>query len=670
MKIFESTPGMYVYRHLPGFAKFLLANLDAYVSDQIILSREFNLPLLKYLKHHSEDQFRAIATQSSVEYLGYLAENKARLQLENSQQRWLLNELKVIGKFEISSEDVTVINYVRLKAFKKWIRVYNISPEEKFELADEIDNLFFGSVTSGTDTLIEILKETLAHESHFNARLISTSPGLIFIYDIEKQKDIYVNGNVKDIMGYTSEEVINLGENLLPFFTHPDDMPHLVDAIQTIIADREGKTHQLEYRFKHKDGLYRWLRSYYTIFKRNVDGAPTELLGVTFEVTREKEIALELANREYQLREAQSIAQIGSFFWDFVNNVSTNSPELIKILEIEEQGGREFFMSKVHPDDKDRVERLMAESFVTGVYDCQYRYAGKHGEKVLWGRGKVEFRNNKPFAMRGTVQDITTLKKIEHELLKKTRELERSNESLQQFASVASHDLREPLRKMSMYSDMVLMQEEESLSQTSRSNLAKVKSSAIRMQQMIEDILSFSSITNEIKRTPTSLKDVVKEVMLVLEEFIHDKKAVISYDDLPEMLLNPSQMRQMFQNLISNAIKFSRPGIPAKIDITHQFASPNFTQHPDLLNAERYLVIRVTDNGIGFKQEYAEKIFGLFTRLHPQSTYEGSGLGLSICKRVVENHGGIIFAESEPGQGTTFNIVLPDLVTRNGSSKN
>jgi PAS domain S-box-containing protein len=661
MKIYESHPDMYVYKHLPGFARFLLQkHLDEFVQDQIRLSREINLPLLKFLSEFSEQQLTAFLKQSSIEYLTFLAENNAKAQLITSQKKWLSNDLKIIGKNEISSQDVTLINYVRSKLFKKWIRQYPVATEEKFDLADEIDNFFFGSITSGTDTLIDILKETIANESHFNAQLINTSPGIIFIFDVEKQKDIYINGNVNNIMGYLPEEIMAMGEKMLALLTHPDDVPILIEAFEKISQDTAGKTYQVEYRFKHKNGTYKWLRTYHTAFKRNAEGKPIELLGTAFEVTGEKEIATALSNREAQLLQAQAIAHLGSFEWDMVNNISVNTPELANIMELDGTVGVDNFITRVHPEDKTSVEEAMTKSFVSGEYDCQYRYLGKEREKILWAHGIVTFKDGRPVKMKGTVQDITQLKKIEEELKKKTLELEKSNESLQQFASVASHDLKEPLRKMSMYSDMVLLNEDEHLSENSKGSLGKVKSSAIRMQRMIEDILSFSSITNDGKMKVVNLEEIVQEAMVILEESIRDKNARIICNNLPDVRVSGSQMRQLFQNLIANSLKFARKGVDPIINITHRYANRYEFQSTDLHKAERYHVISVEDNGIGFSQEHAEKIFGLFTRLHPQTTYEGSGLGLSICKRIAENHGGIIRAESKPGEGTTFIIVLPD----------
>jgi PAS domain S-box-containing protein len=658
MKIYELAPGMYDYTHLPAFAGFILKDhLDEFVRDQIRISQEVNIPLLKHLAQFREEELYKISKQAASEYLEYLSRNQAKEQLLNSFSRWVGDQLQVIGKFDISAEDITVFNYMRGKLLKKWVQVYDIPLKEKYELIDEIDNLLFGNTTSAMNTFISILKQKISEESHLNAQLTGTSPGIIFIFDVIRQKEVYINGNVEGVMGYTRQEILDMESNLLSMLTHPEDVELLSRGIQAILKSPDGRSHQMEYRFKHKNGTYKWLRTYTTIFKRDENGNPVEVLGTSFEITREKETALALARHEAQLLEAQSIAKIGSFEWDIIKDQSVNTPQLLEIFEAEQQ--HLDFMSHVHPEDKEKVERAMAQSFVTGEYDCQYRYRARNKEKVLWARGVVVFRESKPVLMRGTVQDITELKKIEEALKIKTQELERSNESLQQFASIASHDLKEPLRKMSMYSDMVLTLEEGKISESSLTSLEKVKASSIRMQQMIEDILNFSSITNEAKKERVNLTKILNEALEILDDAIREKGATVTADDLPDVAVIPAQIRQLFQNLISNSLKFSRKDVKPKITITHNFKDGSEFKNENLKPGLRYLHLMMSDNGIGFKQEHAQKIFGLFTRLHARSSYEGSGLGLSICKRIVENHEGTITAASDPGAGATFAITIP-----------
>jgi PAS domain S-box-containing protein len=662
MTLYEPKPGMYDYRYLPAFAQFLLDNhLEEFTADQLKISRALNLPLLKHLEHLTDEQIITFGKDTSREFLEFIARNDARRQIIHSMQRWLNDKLDIIGKYEVNPSDITTLNYIRGKVLKKSLRDYDIPVEDKYELIDEIDSFLFGSITSATNTFIEILSKKVNEDTHFTTELINTSPGIIFIFDVEKNKEVYVNGNVQDVMGYTSDEVLNMESNLISMLIHHDDINTLQKHFEEILQDKEGKAYQAEYRFKHKNGNYKWLRTYDVVFKRNESGYPLELLGTSFEVTREKETSFALEKRENQLLEAQAIAQIGSFEWDMINDHTVYTPQLQKILGFDGVPSKAELLHNVNPDDVEKLEKAWFESMATGKFDCQYRFLVSGKQKVLWTRGIVSYHGGAPAFMRGTIQDITELKEIEDELLRKTRELERSNESLAQFASIASHDLKEPLRKMSMYTDMAITMEENNLSEGSRVNLEKVKNSAIRMQNMIDDILKFSTITKEEKKENVNLKSIITEVRLILEELINEKHAAIITDDLPDLMMIPSQMRQLFQNLISNAIKFSKAGEKPEIIINHKYIRRRELKDAatQVQHAESYLQIKVSDNGIGFKQEHAEKIFGLFTRLHGRAVFEGTGLGLSICKRIAENHGGTISARSSPGRGATFIITLP-----------
>jgi light-regulated signal transduction histidine kinase (bacteriophytochrome) len=260
--------------------------------------------------------------------------------------------------------------------------------------------------------------------------------------------------------------------------------------------------------------------------------------------------------------------------------------------------------------------------------------------------------------MTGTIQDITERKQVEETLIRKTLELERSNIQLQEFASIASHDLKEPLRKISMLADMIIATEEKALSDKGKSNLQKITNAALRMQQLIEAVLSYSSVESGVQKQKCSLEALIQEALTNLETRIKETNAIIISDGIPEAEVVPFQIQQLFQNLIANALKFSKKEERPKITITHSFLSPEDVNGLPVQQASRYLQIRVSDNGIGFSNDASEKIFGLFQRLHAKSTYEGSGLGLAICRKIVEYHGGAITATSEPNQGATFSVTL------------
>ena len=549
-----------------------------------------------------------------------------------------------------------MINYVRQQAFKKFIPFYTENVGQALALDKEIDTLMLGSTTTAINIYVNILKDRIEEESHFSNKLIAASPAITFLFDIVHNKEIFVSGKVKEVMGYTPEELVAMGNNVLLMLTHPDDLENLARKLEELVAGNNDAVGQVEYRFLHKNGEYRWLRTYYVVFKRDELGLPAELLGKTFEITSEKETALALQKREQQLLEAQALAHIGSYEWNMKEKYSVNTPEVYRIFEMDEEERYEEFMKHVHPDDIEKVNNAIAKSFETGNYDCEYRYVKEGKEKVIWSLGKVEFENGQPARMVGTVQDVTEIKAIERELTERTRELEQSNKSLEQFASVASHDLKEPLRKISMFADMIMEAEKDSLSKTSLDRLHRMQNSSKSMMQMVQDILAFSMLEARQQKEKISLETLVREVMDLLEENIKEKKAEICFDQLPVVYVIPSQFRQLLQNLVSNALKFSRKDVPPKIEIQFKWIKQPIE---GLKPAQKYLQLNLCDNGIGIEEEYLDSIFDLFKRLHPKAEYEGSGLGLSITKRIVDNHEGEIRATSQPGKGTCFYITIP-----------
>ena len=200
---------------------------------------------------------------------------------------------------------------------------------------------------------------------------------------------------------------------------------------------------------------------------------------------------------------------------------------------------------------------------------------------------------------------------------------------------------------------------EKELGKDNRVYLRKIIDSSLRMQTLIDDLLIISRISHDKSFQQFSLQTVLNEVLQLLEHKIEKQKAVIKSDPLPNAEIIPSQFRQLFQNLLTNSLKFIKPDIQPEINITWKYLSQPEVSKYSIAKSRRYLQIKFTDNGIGFENEYAGRIFSIFQRLHGKAEYEGTGIGLAICKKIVENHGGIILASGEPDKGATFTIIIP-----------
>jgi light-regulated signal transduction histidine kinase (bacteriophytochrome) len=243
-------------------------------------------------------------------------------------------------------------------------------------------------------------------------------------------------------------------------------------------------------------------------------------------------------------------------------------------------------------------------------------------------------------------------------------ELKRTNAELEQFSNVASHDLQEPLRKIRTFSERLSRKNANNLDDDGKFTLTRINDAARRMQDLINDLLMFSQATNfsEKKFESVNLNTIISSVKDELSLSIAEKKAQISIVPavLPTLNVIPFQMHQLFSNLISNALKYSKPGLSPVIEVSHDVVIGADIEHIEgVLSENQYYHFAVNDNGIGFENMYNEKIFVIFQRLHNRNEYTGTGIGLAICRRIVTNHRGFIIADAKEGIGSTFHIYLP-----------
>jgi two-component system sensor kinase FixL len=255
--------------------------------------------------------------------------------------------------------------------------------------------------------------------------------------------------------------------------------------------------------------------------------------------------------------------------------------------------------------------------------------------------------SGKPYQYVSIRYEITERKLAEEKLLAYSRRLEESNRELEHFASIAAHDLQEPLRKIRAFSDRLTVKLQGAIPPDAADFLGRIQNSAARMQTLIDDLLSYSRVRTKTQPfTDVPLSEVLKTAVSDLELRIENMKAKVEIGELPVIQADRSQMHQLFLNLLSNALKFQKPRVEPRIVVAASVSGGQCR-------------ITVTDNGIGFDEKYLDRIFNIFQRLHGRGEYEGTGVGLAICRRIVDRHHGQITAKSQPGDGAEFIITLP-----------
>ena len=379
--------------------------------------------------------------------------------------------------------------------------------------------------------------------------------------------------------------------------------------------------------------------------------------------------ALKKANNKLMVtNEANNLAEIvgnfGSWQLNLDNNTyifSDNEYRLLGHLPQEFEASLEEFLKFVHPEDLEFViEKTKNMSSDTNLAPFTYRIIRKDGQiRYFRGLGRVVENASGQKTFIGTTSDVTEEIYDKKIIEDRNRELETTNKELTAFNYIASHDLQEPLRKIETFISRLVDKDFNNISEAGQQYITRIQSSASRMRVLIDDLLQFSR-TNKAEKVfeKIDLNGLLENAKQELAQLIEDKNAIIENTELPTLNVIPFQMQQLFINLIGNSLKYSRENVTPLIKIESSLITA--TDEELLPNTkDKFYKISVEDNGIGFEQEYANKIFILFNRLHNKNQFDGTGIGLAICKKIVENHKGYIFAEGRPNEGSTFTIYLP-----------
>jgi PAS domain S-box-containing protein len=485
---------------------------------------------------------------------------------------------------------------------------------------------------------IEKVNETLKENQALLNAVMETTIDPIFIKDTQS-RIILCNPALEKITGKSSSEIIGktdseyYGDPIIGKKLHENDM----QVIQT------GRGETFEETVNTIDGTRTFFSSKAPF--RNKSGEIMGVIGISHDIT-------ELKETQTKLDIALENGKIGLWEWDLKTDVVNWDERMEKMFNLQSgEFGKTYqaFEDLVHEEDLSHIKSAIKESLEDDKpYETFFRLKSSGNRtKYISSKGVVrKDKYGKPINMSGVSFDVTSLREgTENLVIKLNEELLRSNKELESFAYVASHDLQEPLRMVTSFTQLLERQYKERLDATALEYIHYAVDGANRMYDLINGLLAFSRVNTKGKTfTYVDLNEVADAVMKNLSLQISERNAFVMVTELPVVFADESQMILLFQNLIKNSLKFSDN--PPKIYISST---------SDAI----YNSISVQDEGLGIEKQYFDKIFQIFQRLHPRDKYEGTGIGLSICKRIVERHGGKIWVESEFGKGSAFNFTLP-----------
>lgn len=550
----------------------------------------------------------------------------------------------------------------------------------------EADGSTSGVLVVASDVTQQVISRRQVEQSEAKLRsVIANAPagiglfvGRDLIIEMPNQMFIDIVGKGPDIVGKPLREVMP------ELITEGQPFLKILDDIFTtgIMFQSDGSLVQIVQNGVMTYNYYNI--TYSPLFDEN--GEVYAILDIAIDVTDAVKAREKAEKAEASLRGAVEIAELANWSLDIKNNSFSYSPRFMDWLGFSESTKDFNDAYNSLPDEFrqsviDEIQKAITPG-TSGIYKNEHpiinRKTGQ--ERIIQAHAQVFYDlSGKPEFLSGTAQDVTKERKqqqqLEYLVTQRTEELQlansgladaidnlqRSNAELAQFAYIASHDLQEPLRKISTFAKMLENNLGE-IDDRSKNYLDRINVSAERMTTLIRDILGYSQLSKENEAfRPVHLKKILVDILSDFELIIEQKKAVVTYSELPIIDAIPLQMMQLFSNLISNSLKYSKEGQAPKIEIRSSILKAGELQHYDIsLTGAIYHKIEFSDNGIGFSAEHAEQIFNIFQRLHGKNEYAGTGIGLAMCRKIADNHHGSIHAVADIGKGATFVVVLPE----------
>ena len=477
--------------------------------------------------------------------------------------------------------------------------------------------------------------------------------GIVFV-DLEGHIE-EMNQAYLDLVGYDRDEIST--------HTYQDLTPEKwrvgeAEIIETQVMQR-GFSDEYEKEYVRKDGSIAPI-SLRTILVRDLDGRPVRFMGIVRDITelKEKEEALRASEKRY--RSLFDLSHDGVVFVGLDGPIEEANDAYLDMLgyDLDEIIGvtyQQLTPTRWAAMEAEIVEQQLMSRGYTDEYEKEY--IRKNGSVFPIAVRSILVRDEAgtPVRIMGIVRDITEQKQAKEALERHARDLARSNEELEQFAYVASHDLQEPLRKIRAFGALLAEEKQASVDEEGRQYIDFMTDAAARMQTLVSDILALSRVTTAAQPfEDLPLSDVFDTVLSDLSVSLDEAEGHVEVADVPTIEADRTQMDQLFRNLIGNALKFRKPGVAARVTVRVAAEAEPLPAIP----GPAYTIV-VSDNGIGFEPSQGSKLFQPFKRLHARHQYEGAGIGLAICEKIVLRHHGRITATGTPGEGADFTVTLP-----------
>ncbi len=565
---------------------------------------------------------------------------------------------------------------------KKTLKYYNFLLYAQKNIMGSVDGI--GIIA--TEVTSQALLNLKVQENEKKFRLLADSmPQHIWTADTSGTLN-YFNESVFKYSGLTPEELSQQGWLSI---VHPNDRDENVK--QWLNSIETGNDFLFEHRFRRHDGKYRWQLSR-AIPQRDADGNIQMWVGTSTDIQDQKEFTKELEKQVTErtkelkklnenLRQSEEryhlmVEEVQDYAIIYINKNGivenwNKGAEKIKGYKADEIIGKSFSTFYTEADRKSNLPKHLLNQATLNGRHAQEGWRVRKDGTHFWASVTITAVHNSDNEIIGfskVTHDLTSKKEADDkiqrntaELENKNQELEKMNKELQSFAYISSHDLQEPLRKIQTFSNQIIERESENLSENGKDKFRRMQNAANRMQNLINDLLAYSR-TNIQERNllSTDLNEIIENIKEDLAEELLQKNAIIEAEKLKCAVdIIPFQFHQLLFNLVSNALKFSKPDVPPVIKIKCEIQKGSKLNNGNLNPSVDYCHIVFSDNGIGFEQQYATKIFEVFQRLHGKEAYQGTGIGLAIVKKIIDNHNGIITANSKLGEGAYFDIIFP-----------